>query len=69
MFLMIFYYLLVRMPLAKLLSITSLGLHGIWFAVLISHIAAALASYLYVYFVIQRRKFVPISPNESAVRR
>ncbi|MFD3157215.1 MATE family efflux transporter [Haloimpatiens sp. FM7330] len=47
MFLMIFYYIIIRMPLAKLLSITSLGLNGIWIAVLVSHVAASLAGILY----------------------
>lgn len=47
MFLMIFYYIVVRMPLAKLLSMTWLGISGIWIAVLASHIAAALASVIY----------------------
>lgn len=47
MLLMIFYYIVVGIPLAKLLSITQLKLNGIWLAVLISHIAAATASLLY----------------------
>lgn len=47
MCLMIFYYIIVRMPLAKILSMTVLGLNGIWVAVLVSHIAAATASVLY----------------------
>lgn len=47
MLLMIFYYLVVRIPLAKLFSMTQLGLNGIWIAVLISHIAAATAALLY----------------------
>lgn len=41
---MIFYYLVVRMPLAWLLSTLGFGLNGIWSAVLVSHIAAALAA-------------------------
>lgn len=47
MFLMIFYYIIVRMPLAKMLALTSLGLNGIWIAVLISHIAATIAGICY----------------------
>lgn len=47
MCLMIFYYIVVRMPLAKILSMTSLRLNGIWIAVLVSHIAAAAASTIY----------------------
>lgn len=42
--LMIFYYIVVRMPLAYLLSFLGFGLNGIWFAILISHICAAIAS-------------------------
>lgn len=44
MFLMIFYYIVVRMPLAYLLSYFGFGLNGIWFAVLISHIIASIAA-------------------------
>ena len=44
MLLMIFYYIAVRMPLAYLLSYIGWGLNGIWVAVLISHIAASVAS-------------------------
>jgi len=44
MMLMIFYYIVVRMPLAYLLSLLGFGLNGIWIAVLISHICAAAAS-------------------------
>lgn len=44
MFLMIFYYIVVRMPLAYLLSYLGFGLNGIWFAVLVSHIIASIAA-------------------------
>lgn len=44
MFLMIFYYILVRMPLAYLLSNLSFGLNGIWSAVVVSHIVASIAA-------------------------
>lgn len=44
MLLMIFYYITVRMPFAYLLSHLGFGLNGIWVAVLISHICAAIAS-------------------------
>ena len=44
MFLMIFYYIVVRMPLAYLLSYFGFGLDGIWFAVLVSHIIASIAA-------------------------
>lgn len=46
MALMIFYYIAVRMPLAFLLSRSSLGLGGVWWAVLISHVVAALSAAL-----------------------
>ena len=46
MFLMIFYYIVVRMPLAYFLSSFGFGLNGIWAAVLVSHICAAAASML-----------------------
>jgi Na+-driven multidrug efflux pump len=44
MLLMIFYYIIVRMPLAYLLSYFGFGLDGIWFAVLVSHIIASIAA-------------------------
>lgn len=44
MVLMIFYYIIVRMPLAYLLSYLGFGLNGIWCAVLISHIVASIAA-------------------------
>ena len=44
MFLMIFYYIVVRMPLAWILSNVGLGLNGIWIAVLVSHVVASIAA-------------------------
>ena len=44
MFLMIFYYIVVRMPLAYLLSYLGFGLNGIWAAVLLSHVVASVAA-------------------------
>lgn len=44
MLLMVFYYIVVRMPLAFLLSISGFGLTGIWVSVLVSHICAAVAT-------------------------
>ncbi len=44
MFLMIFYYIVVRMPLAYLLSYLGCGLNGIWAAVLVSHVVASAAA-------------------------
>lgn len=43
MILMFFYYIIVRIPLAYILSI-NWGLNGIWISVLVSHIAACVAS-------------------------
>ncbi len=43
---MVLYYLLIRMPLAAMFSALGLGLNGIWTAVLISHIVAAVAAAL-----------------------
>ncbi|QNK39459.1 MATE family efflux transporter [Caproicibacter fermentans] len=53
MALMIFYYIVIRMPLAFVLSRGSLGLGGVWWAVLVSHAvaavsAAALFRFLYI---------------------
>ena len=44
MCLMIFYYIVVRMPLAWLLFRMGFGLNGIWIAVLVSHVAASIAA-------------------------
>ena len=46
MLLMIVYYILVRMPLAYLFVQWGGGLKGIWAAVLISHIVAAISAVL-----------------------
>ena len=45
MFLMIFYYIAVRIPLAYLLSYLGLGLNGIWVAVLVSHVVASVTAF------------------------
>ena len=55
LYLMIFYYIIIRMPLAKMFSVTALGLNGIWGAVLISHIAAATASSIYCRILVNRK--------------
>lgn len=44
MCLMIFYYIIIRMPLAYLLSHTYLALDGVWLAILISHVVAAVSA-------------------------
>lgn len=44
MFLMMFYYIVVRMPLAYVLSHLGFGLNGIWVAVLVSHVVASVAA-------------------------
>lgn len=42
MLLLIFYYVIVRIPLAYCLVESSIGLNGIWIAILVSHIVAAI---------------------------
>lgn len=44
MFLMIFYYIVVRIPLSYLLYYVGFGLNGIWVAVLVSHVVASIAA-------------------------
>lgn len=44
LFCMILYYIIIRMPLAWILSHYASGINGIWTAVLISHIIAAAAA-------------------------
>lgn len=46
MFLMIFYYIIIRMPLAYLLPKAGFGITGIWVAILVSHLCAAAAAIL-----------------------
>lgn len=46
LFCMILYYLIVRMPLAWLMTILGFGLKGIWSAVLLSHVVAAVTACL-----------------------
>lgn len=44
MFCMVMYYMIIRMPLAWILSNQGFGINGIWTAVLISHIMAAVVA-------------------------
>ena len=44
MILMIFYYIVIRIPLAYIFASLGSGLTGIWLAILISHIIACIAS-------------------------
>lgn len=46
MLLMIFYYLIVRIPLSYAISYAGFGLNGIWVAVLISHVIACITAIL-----------------------
>ena len=46
MLLMIFYYLVVRIPLSYAISYAGFGLNGIWVAVLISHVVACITAIL-----------------------
>ena len=56
MMLMLLYYLVIRVPLAILLMHTGLGLCGIWTAILISHILAAVLAGLFVLFQGERKE-------------
>ena len=46
MLLMVIYYIVIRIPLAVILSHTTLELDGIWIAILISHVAALIIAVL-----------------------
>ena len=59
MFLMIFYYIVVRMPLAYLLSYLGLGLNGIWAAVLISHVVASIAASITGTVLVRKNTAIP----------
>ncbi|WFR55766.1 MATE family efflux transporter [Anaerocolumna sp. AGMB13025] len=58
MYLMIFYYIIIRMPLAYLLSHTSFALSGIWLAILISHVVAAVSAAILFNFLFLKLKKV-----------
>ena len=64
MFLMIFYYIVVRMPLAYLLSYLGFGLNGIWSAVLVSHIVASVATVITGTVLVKRNEAV--SANDKS---
>lgn len=56
MLLMVFYYLMVRMPLAWYWSThTAFALNGVWYAVLVSHIVACISSCLYYCYYRRKR--------------
>lgn len=52
MYLMIFYYIIIRMPLAYLLSHTNFELDGVWLAILISHVIAAVSAAILFNFLL-----------------
>lgn len=54
MILFVFYYIVVRIPLAQIL-IGSMGLNGIWIAILISHVLSTVLAII-INFVINRKK-------------
>lgn len=64
MYIMIFYYIIIRMPLACLLSRTYLALEGVWLAILISHVIAAVSSAILFYFLFRKLK-----QNEKTFRK
>ncbi len=53
---MVLYYMVVRMPMAWILSKSGLQLEGIWFAILISHIVAAAASAVTANFELRKQE-------------
>ena len=63
LFCMVLYYLIVRMPLAWILTVLGFGLNGIWAAVLLSHVVAAVAACL-----VGRKEMIP-SPRKACVYR
>ena len=54
MVLMIFYYIIIRIPLAYLLSWLETDLNGVWIAILISHIVACIITILTSNQIIKR---------------
>lgn len=65
MLIMIVYFIIVRMPMAYLLSKTQLGIDGIWLAVLISHFIAMIASIIcFIVFMKKRQKITACDSPE-----
>lgn len=54
MILMIFYYIIIRIPFAYLLSWLAENLNGVWIAILISHIVACIITILTSNQIIKR---------------
>jgi len=66
MLIMIVYFIIVRMPMAYLLSKTQLGIDGIWLAVLISHFIAMIASIIcFIVFIKKRQKITACDSSET----
>jgi putative MATE family efflux protein len=65
MLLMVLYYLLIRIPLAYLFSYFGFGLHGIWLAVLISHVIACLAAMAMAHHHVDRKCFMNVPVREG----
>jgi Na+-driven multidrug efflux pump len=61
MLLMMFYYLVVRMPWEWIFSKIFLGLNGVWLAVLISHIVACISAVLYCIIYKKKNKYQDIT--------
>ena len=54
MLLFFLYYIVLRIPMAALLVNSSLGLDGIWTAILVSHIIAALLAGVFQHAVLSK---------------
>lgn len=55
MLLLIAYYIVFRIPAAILMK-TSIGLSGIWFAFLVSHVMACVLAFVILSFIRDRRR-------------
>lgn len=55
MILFFIYYIVIRIPMASILVKTSLGLNGVWIAILISHVVAAILAAVQSMYI--ERKF------------
>jgi len=56
MLLMVFYYIIIRMPLSYILLHSSLYLHGIWIAIFISHVVACITAMLLCNYLLQKEE-------------
>lgn len=56
MLLFFLYYIVIRIPMATILVHSSLGLNGIWVAILISHVIAAIIAGIFEFIMVSKSR-------------